>query len=232
MARLFYSLVLVLVATTLSAQSSYTEVRNVKDFEKVSFSVAGDVIITPGNVFKVSLEGDKSYIDDIETEVVNGTLRIKTEEPFFNIFDDEKVTVRITMPKVVGISVSGSGKVYMNEPLVAETFDSSISGSGKIFLQKVEIAQGSCSVSGSGSLLIQGSGNISEFEMRISGSGDIVAPEAKIGVLTAQISGSGSCDCFVAEELNASISGSGDVYYGGNPKVDVRISGSGKVRAK
>ena len=55
------------------------ETRNVTDFTKVSFGVSGNLYINFGPEFKVVLEGEKRYLDDIITEVSGGKLVIKKE---------------------------------------------------------------------------------------------------------------------------------------------------------
>jgi hypothetical protein len=222
--------ILLLALQATHAQSTYSETRDVTGFTKVGFAVAGEVIIDLGSRYSVVLEGDKGYISDIETKVYGKELRIKTDR-WFNT-GNKKVTVRITMPSLEGISVSGSGRVTVNDPLKGEDLDIGISGSGKAFLGEVTLDNVDCAISGSGSLNISGSGSIDQMEVSISGSGDYYGESTKVRSLEAHISGSGNCDCYVTGTLEASISGSGDIYYSGNPKINASVSGSGKLRMK
>ena len=221
---------LLLLASAATAQDTYKETRNVTGFDEVSFCLAGEVYISLGQGFKVVLEGDKDYLDEVETKVSGDELVIKRDR-WVN-FDNHKVIVRITMPALNGIDVSGSGKVIVNDPLKSEKFETDISGSGKIYLKDVTMGDVECSISGSGSFVAEGSGTINSFEIGISGSGSYKGESTKVGTFEAHISGSGSCDCYVTDMLRASISGSGSVWYSGNPKIDASISGSGKVRTK
>jgi hypothetical protein len=231
MKKIFVLAVLFLFALQSSqAQTPYTERRDVSGFSEVGFGVAGEVIISLGNQYSVVLEGDRDYISEIETTVSGNELRIKRDKWFDT--GNRKVIVRITMPELDGVSVSGSGKVTVSDPLRGEDLDISISGSGKAFLRDVALRNIDCAISGSGSLNITGEGTVERLEMNISGSGDYVGESTKLGTLVAQISGSGSCDCFVTGMIKASISGSGNISYSGNPKIDAAISGSGKVRMK
>lgn len=231
MKKLFALAVLVILAVQATqAQTAYTEKRNVSGFSEVGFGVAGELIISLGNEYSVVLEGDRDYISEIETIVSGGELRIKRDKWFDA--GNSKVVVRITMPDLEGVSVSGSGRVTVNDPLKGGDLDISISGSGKAFLRDVALSDVECHISGSGSLNIAGSGTIERLEMNISGSGDYVGADTRVGTLEANISGSGSCDCHVTGMIRASISGSGHINYSGNPKIDAAISGSGKVRMK
>jgi hypothetical protein len=206
------------------------ETRDVKDFTKVSFGVAGNLYINIGPEFKVVLEGEKRDLEDIITEVSGGRLVIKKDNWRFNL--NEKVTVYITMPELKGLGVSGSGKAEIKDAVKAEELDLSVSGSGKIFTGDVIVSKLDCGISGSGDIVPSGNGTANKADISISGSGNYEGESFKIGTAEIHISGSGNCSCYVTESLRASVSGSGDVTYGGNPKVDAHVSGSGKVRSK
>ncbi|MCU0458344.1 MAG: DUF2807 domain-containing protein [Bacteroidales bacterium] len=224
------AILMIFAAQASQAQTAYTEKRQVSGFDEVSFALSGEVYISLGSGYSVELEGDRDYLKEIITEVDGDNLKIKTEK-WFNT-GNKKVIVRITMPALDGLSISGSGKVTVNDPLKGENLDVAISGSGKIYLRDVALGDVECSISGSGSLIVAGSGTIKSFEMSVSGSGDYLGEATRVGTLVARISGSGNCDCHVTDMLRASISGSGSIYYSGNPKIDASVSGSGKVRMK
>ncbi len=231
MKKIFALAIIVIFTVQASqAQTAYTEKRELSGFSEVSFGVSGEVFISLGKGFSVELEGDRDYIREIITEVTGDELRIRREKWFDS--GNRKVIVRITMPALDGLSVSGSGRVTVNDPLRGDELDVSISGSGKAFLRDVALGEVECAISGSGSLILAGKGTIRELEISISGSGDYQGETTGVNVLEARISGSGSCDCHVNEMLRASISGSGDIIYSGTPKIDAAVSGSGKVRMR
>jgi len=211
-------------------QSVVKETRDVKDFTKVSFGVAGNLYINFGPEFKVVLEGEKRDLEDIITEVSGGRLVIKKENWRFNF--NEKITAYITMPELKGLGVSGSGKAEIKDAVKAEDFDLSVSGSGKIYTTDVNVSKLGCSISGSGDIILGGNGKATKADISISGSGNYEGEPLKIGIAEIHISGSGNCICNVTESLKASVSGSGNVTYEGNPKLDAHVSGSGKVRSK
>ncbi len=224
------AVILVFAVQLAQAQTAYTERRDVSGFSQVGFAVAGEVLIDLGATYSVVLEGDEDYIREIETKVYGNELRIKRDKWFDT--GNKKVVVRITMPSVDGISVSGSGRVKVNDPLKGGDLDIAVSGSGKAILRDVSLNNIECSISGSGSLVIEGDGTAKRLEINISGSGGYLGGATKVETMEASISGSGSCDCYVTGKLEAAISGSGNITYAGNPKIDVAISGSGKVRMK
>jgi hypothetical protein len=218
------------LATGFAAiQSAEKESRDLKGFTKVSFGVSGNMYISIGDEFKVVIEGDKSDLDDIVTEVSGGRLIVKKENWRFN--NNEKVTVYITMPEIRGLGVSGSGRAEIKDAVKAEDLSLSVSGSGKIFTNDIAVNNFKSSISGSGDINV-GNGNAENGNISISGSGNYTGENAKIRSVDISISGSGNCVTNVTESLKASVSGSGNVSYTGNPKIDARVSGSGKIRSR
>src|SRR5664279_519100 len=214
-------------------QSGDKETRDVKDFTKVSFGVSGNLYINIGPEFKVVLEGEKRYLDEIITEVSGGKLVIRNENWRMNNWKmNEKVTVYITMPELNGLGVSGSGKAEIKDAVKTSDLNLSVSGSGKLYASDISVSNLDCSISGSGDISLGGGGSSSKAGISISGSGNYFGDAFKISSAEIHISGSGNCECNVTESLRASISGSGNVTYGGNPKLDAHVSGSGKVRSR
>lgn len=224
-----------ILAITMSAghaagQSIVKETRDVKGFTKVNFGVSGNLYINFGPEFKVVLEGERKFLDDVITDVSGGKLIIKKENWRWNM--NEKITVYITMPELNGLGVSGSGKAEIKETVKTDDLNLSVSGSGKIYASDISVSDLVCSISGSGDISLGGTGSSSRADISISGSGNYFGDSFKIGSAEIHISGSGNCTCNVTESLRASVSGSGNVTYEGNPKVDAHVSGSGKVRSR
>jgi hypothetical protein len=225
------ALIFAIALTTCFAggQPDAKETRNLKDFTKVSFGISGDLYINIGPEFKVVLEGSKSVLEDIVTDVSGGRLIIKKEIRRFNM--NEKVIVYITMPEIRGLGVSGSGKAEIRDAVKTEDLSLSVSGSGKIFTNDVAVNNLNSSISGSGNITV-GGGNATRGDISISGSGNYAGEGVRIVSADISISGSGNCTVNVTESIKASVSGSGNVDYFGNPKIDARVSGSGKIRSR
>lgn len=223
-------LIISLVTGISSGQAIVKETRNVKGFTKVNFGIAGTLQIKIGPEFSVVLEGTKSDLEEVETEVSDGKLIIKQESWRFNL--NEKVNVYVTMPSITGLGVSGSGRVEVLDPITdADKLSLSVSGSGKLQTAGLEVDNLDCNISGSGNVVIGAAGNADRGDISISGSGNYSGESFEIDHLEISVSGSGSCYCKAGDSLDASISGSGNVTYSGNPSVDARVSGSGHVRA-
>jgi Putative auto-transporter adhesin, head GIN domain len=221
---------LTFASSVARGENSEKETRNVTGFTKVNFGVAGDLYINIGSEFKVVLEGEKSLLEDIKTEVSGTKLVIKNEN--WHSHHNERVTVYITMPAIEGLGVSGSGKAEIKDAVKASNLDFSVSGSGKILAGDIAASNLNVGISGSGDVLIGGNGEAAKADISISGSGNYSGESLKLADADFSISGSGSCKCFVTENLKASVSGSGNITYSGTHRIDAKVSGSGHVRSK
>lgn len=218
------------LSANVTGNAVIKETRSVKDFSRISFGIAGNLYINIGPTFKVELEGDKSDLENIETVVSGDRLQIKTEN--FRWGNQDKVDVYITLPELKGLGVSGSGRAEIKDPVKTGSLGLSVSGSGRLYTSDISVSSLECSISGSGDIIFGGSGSASKAEIGISGSGSYSGEALKIESAEISISGSGSCSCTVSGSLEASVSGSGNITYSGNPKIDARVSGSGKVRSR
>jgi hypothetical protein len=233
---IFVSVLVLTIASSVSfagTQSDVKETRNVSGFTKVSFGVAGNLYINLGSEFKVVIEGEKRYVDEVITEVQGGKLVIKTDNwRIRNWRGNEKVDVYITMPEISGLGVSGSGKAEVKDLIKTGNLNLSVSGSGRIYISDMNVAELGCSISGSGDISLGSEGTAGKADISISGSGNFNGGDVKIATAEIHISGSGNCVCNVTDSLRAGVSGSGNITYSGNPKVDAHVSGSGKVRSR
>src|SRR5664280_3108141 len=162
-------------------QSMAKETRDVKDFTKVSFGIAGNLYINFGPEFKVVLEGDKKDLEEIVTDVSGGRLVIKKDNSWRFNFND-KVTVYITMPELKALGVSGSGKAEIKDAIKTDELDLSVSGSGKIFTTDLVVSKLGCNISGSGDIVPGGNGASNKADISISRSGNYEGGALKIAV--------------------------------------------------
>ena len=227
---------------------SQKETRTVPSFHSVSFGIPGTLYLKQGDVQSLELEGDKDDLNEIETEVVNGQLRIKVgNHQWFNWNFRNDVAVYITAPNLDEVSLGGSGKIVGNSKIKSDHMRLSVSGSGNMELEvvsdeltldvsgsgKMDLALNAGSVdqhiSGSGGITL--SGNAGKAALDISGSGKLDATGMDAGSYDITISGSGRASISVRDAITANISGSGTVYYKGSPdRVISKVSGSGKVK--
>src|SRR6056297_1593646 len=81
------------------------ENREVSAFSKIGMGVSGDLYLSQGDEYKLVIEGDEDELEDIETTVRGGTLRIKYDKPFGINWNSKKVKIYVTTKEVEELSV-------------------------------------------------------------------------------------------------------------------------------
>jgi hypothetical protein len=200
------------------------QVITLPDLKGINLSFAGDVILTQGSTQSIELEGQQNILDNIKREVRDGVWHIYFDK---NVREAKPVTVRITLPHLEEVGLSGSGSVKStNHFRNLNELDINVAGSGEIMLD-YDASSTDLHLSGSGQIHLNGISK--SLSVSISGSGDVMASDLKTEDCDVTISGSGDASVNASRELDTHISGSGDVRYSGSASVDAHISGTGEV---
>jgi hypothetical protein len=180
-----------------------TQTRHVAPFTRIENPSSVDVRLRVGHPQEVRVRAGEKVIDDVDTEVRDGTLRIDFDHDGWGGND---VVVEASVPKLSGIETSGSGDVDA-DGLQADAFEVRSDGSADIAL----------------------TGTVDRLALDMSGSGDadtsgLAARDARVSV-----DGSGDVDVRAEQRLDVQVDGSGDVEYLGHPHLTQRIDGSGDL---
>jgi hypothetical protein len=201
---------------------------DVKGFTKVDLRGPDDIDVKNGAQFAVVAEGDSAVLDDLEVQVVDGTLKVgrKNRSGFsFSSHDDGGVKVHVTLPTLNAASVSGSGNMTVDK--AEGDFKGAIAGSGNLDIAALSATDADLSIAGSGDLSV--GGNAARLNASIAGSGDIDAGKLTATGASISIVGSGSMRGVVKGGASVSIAGSGDVDLTGGAKCSVSAMGSGEA---
>lgn len=196
-------------------------------FESIKLGISGDVYIKQGNTQSVRVEGQENLIEVLNTDVNDGTWRIKFDAR--NVYMKTKFKVYITMPTIEAAIVSGSGSIVMkNHFSNLDDLEVGVSGSGDVYVD-ADCRIFTAFVSGSGDITAKGSAQ--SANVSVSGSGDYSGYDMRMQNCEARVTGSGDIEVHADETLVASVTGSGDIDYKGNPRVKARVTGSGDIDA-
>lgn len=203
-----------------------SEDRTTPSYNEISLNIPADVYIYQGENEGITIEAQDNVLDVIDTRVRNNELDIKFENGVV-VKRFEPIKVYITTHDLSEISISGSGNVYNETPIITDELTVRISGSGNVDLHDIDTPRMTARISGSGKVYL--SGYCADQFLQISGSGNIHAFNLLSETADVSISGSGKTEVTVSDYLHAEISGSGDIYYKGHPDIESHISGSGGI---
>ncbi len=180
-----------------------TQTRDVRAFTRLDNDTSVDVRLRVGDEQRVTVRAGEKVIDDVGTEVRDGTLVVTFDHDGIGGGD---VDVEATVPKLEGVEITGSGDVEA-DGIRAKALAVRSDGSGD-----VELA-----------------GLADHLALDMDGSGDADLGDLAARSAQVQVGGSGDADVRAAEKLDVAIDGSGDVRYHGDPAVDRRVDGSGDL---
>jgi hypothetical protein len=204
------------------------EERQVSGFSGIIVSGSHNVYITMGTTESLRLEGDADAINEVETKVENGVLKIRNKKQLntrsWN--NTAKVKIYIQAKDINNLVLSGSGNIEIKGIVKSTNLNTTLSGSGSISAN-IEVENYNAVISGSGEIYTKG--NAINAKITIAGSGDFNGSGLKTSNTSAKVSGSGDISIIVDKQLDALTSGSGDIRYSGNAVVNSKKSGSGNI---
>ncbi|TXE05919.1 head GIN domain-containing protein [Algoriphagus aquimarinus] len=222
-----FVLLLFLMGTTVQAQ---TEIRTPGKFTGINSEGSWDVIITLGEKDEVKLVSKGFDLDEVITEIENGSLTIELDDSDDD--DHANFTAYVTVRNLESLGLSGSGNMIIRSDISAREFSIGQAGSGTIEMAMLTTGDLNVGMAGSGNVLIS-CGTASDVNIGQVGSGDFKASALKGKDVKVGKTGSGDTYIGVEGELTVGSLGSGSVYYNGDPTdINKGSLGSGKVVRK
>ncbi|MEI9919841.1 MAG: head GIN domain-containing protein [Bacteroidota bacterium] len=186
-----------------------TKEYSILDFERLEIGDALDVTVNQGNMFSISVNGDRRDIDDLEVNKVGNALRMKYHNKNHNDNRQYTTYVTITMPALKGVSFSGAVNSKVSGFATEGDFDISLSGASQLKI----------------------SGSTTNLHAIVSGASELRAFDLETTTATVDASGASKIRVLATQQLNATASGASDVRYRGNPTVNVTTSGASTIGA-
>ena len=231
-------IILILVAvvgintTAFAGTSDKTEKRNVKNFNGIKVSTGIDLYITMGNAEEVKIVADDDIIDDIVTEVKDGTLHIYLEKN--NWFNwgrfNETRKAYVTVTQLGLIDASSGSDVRSENTLKGDELDIEASSGSDIYLDLIYKNVSLKTSSGSDAKI---TGKAKYFSASASSGSDIVARDFETEKCQVKASSGSDATVNVSDELVAKASSGADIRYYGNPRSkDTNESSGGDISGR
>ena len=234
--KLLFTLVLSIIAgigIAADGNSDKTEIRNVSNFKAVKVSTGIDLYIKMGTTEEVKIIADDEIIDDLITEVKDGTLKIymKQSNGWFNWNSGNQTRkAYVTVKELEEINASSGSDVNSENTLTGENLKVSASSGSDVTL---DIHYKNFSLDTSSGSDAKISGKTKNFEAEASSGSDIKAQDLESVICRVSVSSGSDATVNVTDELYAKASSGADVRYYGNPQVkDIDESSGGDVSNK
>jgi hypothetical protein len=188
------------------------EERNVPDFDRLKVSSGIDVKLSQGNRHQVIIRANEDIIDDVESEVVNGTLKLNVDRNWFR--GGASVKAEITFVELNSIDVSAGSDVESEGLLNFEDLEIEASAGSDLRLNLEAYEVKLRTSSGSDANL---KGAATYFEARASSGSDISAYDFEVENAVLECSSGSDVKANVSRTMKVKASSGSDIHYRGDP---------------
>lgn len=232
--RILFFTLMVLTATFTAVQagnSQKTETRTVNSFNAIDVSAGIDLYLKMGATEEVKVVADDDVIDEIVTEVKNGTLHIYMKKGnLFNFFNFGSTTSRkvyVTATQINRVHASSGSDVQSENTLRGDALEVRSSSGSDVVL---DVVYKEISLDASSGSDIKMSGKAKTVRASASSGSDINARNLEAVICHVNASSGSDVAVHASDEIYASASSGSDISYSGNPSVkDIEESSGGDV---
>jgi Putative auto-transporter adhesin, head GIN domain len=180
--------------------------RQISPFTSISTEGVFEIEVTCQKDPSLEIEGDDNVLELITSDVGGNVLRLKNTK---NYSTSEPVRVKITVPNLEGLTVSGAGRIEIKD----------------VKNEKFEIDS-----NGAPTITVAGDTNVVDIDS--NGAGKIDTHNLRAAKAVVDSKGVSRIDLDVKDQLDVTISGPSSVIYRGDPVVNKTIHGPGKVEKR
>ena len=205
----------ILSATIISISAAFSQavdVRDFKDFNKVSASNTVEVIIKQQDTFSVQVEGPQHKIESIITELNGGTLKIHMKGSWKG---KEEAKVLVGAPIFEKITTSGASTVKSTGLIEGENLHLTANGASNLYLS-VKTTDLKINASGASEFIL--TGYTENIEVDASGASNVKAQQLDVINADINLSGASEAQLSVTESIDGTVSGAADLDLSGNPQ--------------
>ena len=219
------------INTTFAGNSNETEIREVKKFNAIKVSEGIDLYITMGDTEEVKIVANEDVIDDLVTEVKDGTLRIYMKDSnWFNWNRSRTRKAYVTINELVALTASSGADIKSENTLKGESLKVKASSGSDV---EIDVFYKNFSLDTSSGSDAEISGKTKNLEAEASSGSDIKAQNLESTICKLRASSGSDITVKVSGELYAKASSGADIRYYGNPDIrDINESSGGDVTQK
>jgi hypothetical protein len=203
------------------------QTRNVGDFNSLEVGGAFTVYLRMGDEASITLVGKKEDLDEVETNVVGGTLKVSIDSDWWGSAQNDKIELFVTFKQLREIDLSGACNVIAKNTLRSNALSISASGASKL---NMAVACTILDVDVSGATNATFSGTCTKVNIESSGASAIYAADLQTESMNLDVSGASKAEVFVLKQLSIDASGASKVRYKGNPSITQDVSGASSVQ--
>ncbi len=208
--------------------------RDVKNFNAIEVSTGIDLFITMDNKESLRIDAPENMINDVVSEVKNGTLHIylKNKSGFnlFNWRNYSSVKAYLTVVELNRIKASAGADVKSENTLTGPALKLDASSGSNV---DIDLVYKELTIDSSSGAQLDVTGKTKYLKGSTSSGGNIDAAGLESEYCKANASSGGNISVHAANEITARASSGGNIRYSGNPKnKDIDKSSGGTISSR
>ncbi len=204
-------LILILIASGLSAQTANKEIRKPGSFTELKVYGRFDVILVKGTEESVSIESERAILENVLTELDENKLKVRMKT---NYFQDPEVKVVITFRQLNDIT-AGAGAVIDAGTIGGSSINLEANSGSQI---KAEVVSDWLEAESTQGATLSLSGKVKSMEASVNTGGQLNCYLLNCENAKVKVTMGGYAKVYVWEKLDASVNMGGNISYKGNPK--------------
>ncbi len=230
----FLYILIVLVAGISSqalAGNENSQTRSVRDFDAIKVSTGVQLYLSMNDRQAVRIEADDEILEDVVTEVKDGTLHIYVRKnnifKFFNWGSKSTVKAYVSATEINSLDASSGAYIRSENTLKGSSLILDMSSGGGMAL---DLVYKEIKMDGSSGANAKISGRAKNFNVSASSGSNIDARNLEAVNCEARASSGANISMVATDEISAHSSSGGSIRYSGNPGVkNINKSSGGTV---
>ena len=237
MRRILFVFALAISATCVSYAANNTaeetQVRDVKNFNAVDVSTGIQLYITMGNTESLKIEASEKIINNVRSEVRNGTLHIyvkKTGILFPSFRSNSSIKAYLSVKELNRLQASAGAQVKSENTIKGNALDLGASSGSHV---NMDLAYQELNINSSSGAQMKVKGITKNLKAATSSGGSVNAADLQSEYGRINASSGGHITVNTTTEITASASSGGSIRYSGNPRnKNINKSSGGSVSSR
>ena len=217
------------------------------DFNRIDIGYAFKLEVSRADTYRVTINANEGDFNHIKVTKTGDTLEIGMDGLFIHLSPSPRV--KITMPELRGLSMSGASEGTVTGFISSDDFALSLSGASELEMDMEtgafhgelsgasevmgNLTAASCGIVLSGASEIELTGSGGNINIDASGASQVRLVSFTVGDASIDLSGASDTNMKINGMMDATLSGASTLYYSGNPTLgDTDITGGSSLERR
>jgi phage shock protein PspC (stress-responsive transcriptional regulator) len=202
-----------------------------KDFQRLNVQGPFRVIVEQDDRYRVAIEGNADDIDDVKFDQNGDELEIHWRRKFFkwkdwNWDEDNRITIRITMPRLEEVDFSGATEFEVQNFNSVNDLKISVSAGAR---GEIDVEANALDIDLNSAAQLNLRGNTKELNVNANSAAKLSAFDLEAEDAEMEANSGASIEANVSRSLDANANSGGNIRYRGDARVQNQANSGGSI---